>query len=59
MADFDLKQMVLALSVEVQRLKAENEAYVARIAELEREQRKNSTNSSAPPSGDPPYVKRP
>jgi transposase len=58
-ADFDLKQMVLALSVEVQRLKAENEAYVARIAELEREQRKNSTNSSAPPSCDPPDVKRP
>jgi transposase len=58
-ADFDLKEMVLALSVEVQRLKSENEAHIARITELERQLRKNSTNSSAPPSGDPPNVDRP
>lgn len=66
MAELDLREMVLKLSVEMEKVKAENvelrEAIVARderIAALERELRRNSTNSSAPPSSDPPTVKKP
>jgi transposase len=57
-ADFDLREMVLRLSVEVQRLKVENQGLREQVVELERELRKDSTNSSAPPSSDPPGTPR-
>ncbi len=42
----------------LQALRAENAALKARVAELEAQLHQNSTNSSKPPSSDPPAVKR-
>ena len=49
---------VQALVAENAGLRAVNVALTARVAELEAKIKQNSTNSSKPPSSDPPSVKR-
>jgi transposase len=51
-------EFLQAILAENARLRQENAALRARVADLEAQLNRNSTNSSRPPSADPPGVKR-
>jgi len=51
-------QLIAELAGQVERLTAANERLSARVEELERQARRDSSTSSRPPSSDGPYRKR-
>ncbi|WP_095991971.1 IS66 family transposase [Cystobacter fuscus] len=55
----ELEAQVAARDARIAELEAQVKALTRRVAELEAQLRRNSTNSSKPPSSDPPGVRRP
>jgi transposase len=55
----ELEAQVAARDTRIAELEAQVKVLTRRVAELEARLRKNSTNSSKPPSSDPPGVRRP
>jgi len=54
----ELKRQLAQALAAIEELKAENAALKARVAELEEKLRTSSSNSSKPPSSDPPWAKQ-